>query len=202
MCTVHYSLDGPDGDGEGSLQTVVAYKEFARAQAGVLNARHALEFALAKIPAVDPRRIYAAGHSSAATLALLTAAYEPRLAACVAYAPCTDVVKHCQEILGNPVARALLPGIREFLTKSSPKNHIAEIHCPTFLFYSEEDAVAPLADNRPFVTELEAKNPQTTLVTVANGNHYDSMIEEGIPRAIAWLKEKNPVLPDAAPAPP
>ena len=200
MCAVHYSLDGPDDGESGGVRTVAAYKEFARAQAGVLNARHALEFALARIPAADPRRIYAAGHSSAATLALLTAAHEPRIAACVAYAPCTDVVKLNQEILANPVARALLPGIREFLAKSSPTSHLAGIRCPTFLFYSEDDAVTPLEENRPFVTGLEARNPQTTVVTVAEGAHYESMIDEGIPRAIAWLKEKNPALPGAAPA--
>ena len=43
------------------------------AQAGLVNARNALEFVLARVPEVDPKRIYAAGHSSAGTLALLFA---------------------------------------------------------------------------------------------------------------------------------
>ena len=40
-----------------------------------------------------PAQIYAAGHSSAATHALLFAAHEPRLAGVIAYAPAADVPK-------------------------------------------------------------------------------------------------------------
>ena len=31
-------------------------------------------------------------------------------------------------------------------------------------------------------------NPNVTLVTVAGGDHYNSMINEGIPAAIRWAK--------------
>jgi len=202
MCAVHYSLDGPlKNDNPTGFQFLLAHKQFEAAQAGILNARNALEFSLARIPAIDPRRIYTAGHSSAATLSLLVAAHEPRVAACIAYAPCTDVVQHCQEVLQEPFVRLSAPKMKGFLARSSPKTHVAEIHCPTFLFYAEDDTVTPLAQNRPFIQELEAKNPQTTFVEVAEGEHYDSMIDEGIPRAIAWLEEKKPKLPAATAGP-
>lgn len=203
MCVVHYSLDGPlNSDNPTGYQFQAAHRQFEAAQAGVLNARNALEFALARIPAVDPRRIYSAGHSSAATLSLLVAAHEPRVAACIAYAPCTDVVAHCRDVLQDPVIRRVAPNIEAFLARSSPRTHIAAIRCPTFLFYANDDSITPLAQNRPFIQELRAKNPQTTFVDVPVGNHYDSMINEGIPRAIAWLGEKTPSLPDAAAAAP
>lgn len=202
MCVVTYSLDGPlNNDNPTGFQFLLAHKQFEAAQAGILNARNALEFALARIAAVDPKRIYTAGHSSAATLSLLVAAHEPRVAACIAYAPCTDVVQHCQEMLQEPFLRLSAPNIAAFLARSSPKTHVGEIHCPTFLFYADDDSITPLKTNRPFVQALEAKNPQTTFVEVAEGEHYDSMIDEGIPRAIAWLKEKTPSLPDVAGAP-
>lgn len=199
MCVVHYSLDGPlNSENPTGRQFQTAHRQFEAAQAGVLNARNALEFALARIAAVDPRRIYSAGHSSAATLSLLVAAHEPRVAACIAYAPCTDVVQHCRDALRDPVIRLAAPNMEAFLARSSPKTHVAAIRCPTFVFYASDDSITPLALNRPFVQELQAKNPQTTFVEVPVGNHYDSMIGEGIPRAIAWLAEKTPSLADAA----
>ena len=202
MCVVNYSLDGPlNTDNPTGYQFRAAHQQFEAAQAGVLNARNALEFALARIPAVDPRRIYSAGHSSAATLSLLVAAHEPRVAGCIAYAPCTDVALHCQEALQDPVIRRAVPNLEAFLVRSSPKTHVAAIRCPTFLFYANDDSITPLARNRPFIQELQAKNPQTTFVDVPVGNHYDSMIDEGIPRAIAWLTEKAPALPAPPEAP-
>ena len=202
MCVVHYSLDGPlDNENPTGFQFLLAHKQFEAAQAGILDARNALEFALARIPAIDPSRIYTAGHSSAATLSLLLAAHEPRVAACIAYAPCTDVVQHCQEMLQEPFLQISAPNIAAFLARSSPKTHVGEIHCPTFLFFADDDSITPLKENRPFVQALEARNPQTTFVEVTEGEHYDSMIDEGIPRAIAWLQEKKPRLPPVESAP-
>ena len=63
---------------------------FQAAQAGLVNAHIALEYVLAKVPEVDPKRITVAGHSSAGTLAVLFAEHEPRLRSCLAYAPVDD----------------------------------------------------------------------------------------------------------------
>lgn len=68
-----------------------AIKKFMHAQAGVKNAQMAISTALAELPILDPQRVYVAGHSSAATLALLVAANDKRVKGCIAYAPCVDV---------------------------------------------------------------------------------------------------------------
>jgi phage FluMu protein Com len=77
MAVVHYSIDGwmsPSASTASEQQQIkamtFAFKEFLAADAGITNGRVALEFALARLPQVDPSKIYCAGHSSAATLAL------------------------------------------------------------------------------------------------------------------------------------
>ena len=35
---------------------------------------------------------------------------------------------------------------------------------------------------------LERLGKNVSLVTVATGNHYDSMIQHGVPRRIEWMK--------------
>src|SRR5262245_14545591 len=85
-----YELDGPCYDPTDFEEMKDAYKAFKDSRAGLVNGRNALEYLLAKVPEVDPARIYTAGHSSAASHALLFAAHEPRLAGAMAYAPAPD----------------------------------------------------------------------------------------------------------------
>lgn len=188
-----FSLDGGVFDLQSSNEQDVsrAYEVFDRAGAGTVNARTALEFALAKIPAVDPKRIVIAGHSSAGTQSLLFAAHEPRLAAAIAYCPCTDVeallngmVKHVQET-------PLFPGFSDFLKKSSPKTHVAKVNCPIFLFHSFDDTNTPYAESEQYLMWLkEAGKDGLLSEPPAYGGHYKPMVEEGIPRAIVWLKSR------------
>ncbi len=57
------------------------YEAFRAADAGLINARNALEYTLAKVPEVNAKQLFSVGHSSAGTLALLFAEHEPRLQA-------------------------------------------------------------------------------------------------------------------------
>src|SRR5262249_52342047 len=72
---VSYEIDGhlADRNKASDREVIAAITAFKDAKAGVLNARVALDFALDKFPEIDPEQIYVAGHSSAATLALLVA---------------------------------------------------------------------------------------------------------------------------------
>ena len=162
-------------------------RQFRDAQAGLANAKAMLDFILAKVPNVDPNRVYIAGHSSAATLALLVAEHEPRIKACAAYAPVTDVETRLAEVI--PQLDHALPGYRKFLHFSAPKTHADKLTCPVFLFHAQDDDVVPLRQSTDFVALLKKTNTHVTLVTSASGGHYDSMIREGIPKGIAWLKQ-------------
>lgn len=185
---VAYELDGP-GDDSGDLEEMKrSYEAFKAARAGLVNARNALQYALDKMPEVNPAHIYAAGHSSAATLALLFAEHEPRLAGVIAYAPAIDVGERFGPALR--IFALQLPGVVDFATQSSPLTHRERLKCPTFLFHAEDDSNCPIAQTRKFADELKQQGTDVTLVTVPKGEHYQSMIDEGIPAAIKWLRQQ------------
>jgi dipeptidyl aminopeptidase/acylaminoacyl peptidase len=187
FAVVAYEIDGALPDHPSSREILAAARAFEEADAGRVNAREALEYALAKLPGVDPRRLYTAGHSSAATLSLLVAEHEPRIKACIAYAPVCDVPAR----LGNRLIEALspaLPGYREFIERSSPRTSVARLRCPVFLFHADDDMNVPTHQVADFAAALQRTNPRVTFVQVPHGDHYHSMIQQGIPHAIRWLR--------------
>ncbi len=163
-------------------------RSFRDAQAGLKNAKAALDFLLAKANDIDEKRIFIAGHSSAATLALLVAEHEPRIKGCAAYSAVTDVDKW----LGKAIPRLnrAIPGYRDFIRFSSPKTHVDNLKCPVFLFHASDDTNVPVTQTTAFAELLKKTNPDVTVDTSATGDHYDSMINAGIPRAIAWMQKR------------
>lgn len=190
MVAIQYSLDGAhDENAKGKAEGwAVAYQAFRAAGAGTTNARNAMEFALRRLPMVDPERIFSAGHSSAGTVSLLFGACEPRLRGCIAYAPGIDVEEHLKELLRTPMISTVFPNVRGFLLHASPQNQVQRINTPVFLFQARDDSKAPYATTTRFVEKLKATNPRVTFVSVEKGDHYLPMIEEGIPAAIQWIK--------------
>ena len=151
-----------------------------------MNARVAVEYATTQVPSIDPKRLYAVGHSSAATLALLVAENEPRLAGCVAFAPAVDVRRQIPPDAQQQLAQ-IVPGADQFFTRYNPAENESKLGCPLFLFYAHDDdrfagQVRELGDR------LKAAGKQVTVTSAGAGGHYDSMIREGVPRAIEWLK--------------
>jgi dipeptidyl aminopeptidase/acylaminoacyl peptidase len=185
FAVVAYEIDGALGEGAGEAEVLRAARAFRKAEAGLANAREALRVVRARLPQIDAGQVYTVGHSSAATLALLVAARVPGIRACVAYAPVCDV----EAWLGDrllPLASEL-PGFREFIRGSSPSRNIATLRCPCFLFHADDDSTVPTAEVAGFAAQLQKSNSHVTFARVASGNHYDSMIQQGIPRAISWL---------------
>lgn len=193
LAVVAYAIAGPWPERPGVTQAeqLTAMRAFMAADAGLVNARRALDFALAKVPTIDAKRVYTAGHSSAATLALLFAENEPRLKACVAFAPATDVVKR----LGRPTLLQVdqdVPGFSAFVERTSPLTNVAKLTCPVFLFHAQDDRNVPISDTLAFARALQKTNPNVKFVQVARGGHYEPMIRQGIPQAIRWLQALPP----------
>jgi dienelactone hydrolase len=189
-----YELDGPapQGPDPSDDETGTAMIKFLAARAGLVNAHIALEYVLAKVPEVDPKRISAAGHSSAGTLAVLFAEREPRLASCVAFAPALDIAKRFGP---EAVAELKKVGLGDLTDRYSPITDIARISRPIFLFHARDDSNLPVADTEAFAAKLKSLNKPVTLDLVDTGDHYQSMINEGIPHAIAWLKANEQIKP-------
>lgn len=188
FAVIAYEIDGPLIDDPLDHEVAQAVKAFENAEAGLANARLALTYAAAMVPQIDPTRIYSAGHSSAATLSLLVAAHEPKIKACVAFAPVANVAYHLGSQTLNYLS-ALVPDVREFLARSSPATDPSTLRCPLFLFHAEDDSVVPISGSADFAQQVKKTNPDVTFVRASGGDHYDSMIREGVPQAIKWLKQ-------------
>lgn len=160
-----------------------AAKQFLKADLGLTDARRALAWAL-KNPLVDPKRIVVAGHSSAGTLALMVAENEPSVAACLAYAPVVDVPNFLRPVT-KQVLRSDVPGLIERIDQLTPTAKAADLRCPTFVFHAADDAQVPTEPLASFARSL----PNTGFKEVPEGGHYTSMIEQGIPAGIAFLKD-------------
>jgi cephalosporin-C deacetylase-like acetyl esterase len=101
FAVVACEIDGPLSEAQSgdSKAMVAAAKKFQAAKAGIRNMREALDVT-ETLPWVNKKRIFVAGHSSAATLALQTAAFEQnRIAGCIAHAPEVNVTKHLDILL-------------------------------------------------------------------------------------------------------
>lgn len=181
------SLDDVDMQKIEDALLLKAINDFKNSKAGLVSEQNALNYALEKISTLDSERIYIAGHSSAATHSLLVAANEPRIKAAIAYAPATDLEKKLAQIV-EPFEQDV-PGFKNFIKESSPKNNISRIKVPVFIFHAKDDSVVSIEDTKIFVSELQKSNANVDFVTADNGDHYDSMIEQGIPKAIEWLNK-------------
>jgi len=161
------------------------FAAFSAARAGLGCVEQVLAYIKQEIPQVDPRRIATVGHSSAGTLALLAAESNPEIKACVAFAPCTDIAEfHRSNFI---FLDFIIPSVRTFCRDSSPINHVDRLQCPVFYFQADDDSVTPLAGAARFVDAAKGKRKLVDFVRVKAGGHYQSMIDEGIPRAIRWL---------------
>lgn len=192
-----YELDGPVDEDPSNARLFRGYAAFRGARGGLVNARNAMEYILAKVPEVHPQRIFAVGHSSAGTLALLYTAHDPRIHGCVAFAASSDTRAGFRELLNVPNIESRMVGLENFIKSTSPSTHEALIHCPVLLFHAHDDMTVPIAQSVDFHQRLQAHNRAVSLETVPTGNHYDSMIQKGIPLAIQWMRarETNPTTP-------
>jgi len=189
FAVVAYEMDGfpPDDKTATDQDFARAAEAFFRAQAGLLNAKVAIAFATSRLPMVDGSKLFTAGHSSAATTALLVAANEPTIKACAAFAPVVDM----NAWFAGPRKQLVLsitPAARNLFSIYNPRSTENQIRCPLMLFYAADDNIVSTSDIRAMAERLKAQSKTVELVTVASGGHYDSMIQQGIPTAINWFR--------------
>jgi dipeptidyl aminopeptidase/acylaminoacyl peptidase len=183
---VAYSLDGHVEDEEKEALVDAAVRRFLRAHAGLDNARAALDWVLTHEPDADASRVFASGHSSAATLALRFAAEDARVKAVVACNGITDVVGHMPADSWAWL-ESVVPGARRQLRASSPLEHAAQLRKkPVFLFHSVEDTTVPISEAERLMEATKPAHPSSRFAKVPTGDHYDSMLQQGLPMGIEW----------------
>jgi dienelactone hydrolase len=193
FAVVAYELDGPMEQGASDEQFLAAIDAFRQSRAGLENAGAAIDYALSVLPSGVERRLFAAGHSSAATHALLLAAEDPRIKAVAAFAPVTDLPAYLPAEFRDAVERAS-PGYNAFLQWMSPMSHAETLaRKPVFLFHALNDEL-PSDNTERLMAAMKPAHPASTMVLVPSGGHYDSMIRDGVPKAVSWFQQ----LPDTS----
>ncbi len=186
---VAYEIDGEIIDEESDEAVLKAVNSYKNSNAGLINQKNALDYALEKVSTINPEKIYTAGHSSAATHALFVAVNEPRVKGVIAYAPATDAEKFLGETLD--IFDEYVKNFRQFIAQSSPINNTEKIKVPVFLFHSKEDSTVSIKMTEDFAEKLRKTNSDVTFIKANKGDHYFSMINQGIPKGIEWLKNKS-----------
>lgn len=184
---VAYSLDGPLSPDADDAAWLTAIRDFMAADGGLANASAALDYALVKVPSIDRHRIYAAGHSSAAVLALQLAAADNRIRRVAAYAPEPDLISR----LGSDwidLVDENIPGFKRWASEISPLQNVAKITSPVLLFFAEDDDVVSIETGRTYAVALRNAGKEVVLEEAKSGGHYQSMIDEGISRGIRFFQ--------------
>jgi len=178
---VAYDVSGPM-DGQSLRAASLAARSFMEADAGVSDGKRAIDYALRTL-SVDPNRVVVAGHSSAATLALALAENDPRVRSCLAYAPITDVRYRLGRTL--LILEKRVHGLTDCLVRFSPLGNLDGLTVSTPVFHARDDIVAPLAP----IVAFTKNRANAKLLEVPDGGHYDSMVREGVPARLRFLRK-------------
>ncbi len=178
-----------DGSPEYATNESEATRAFIDSQAGLVNSRNVIDFIQQKMPMVNPKQIFAVGHSSGGTHVLLLGEHDTRLAGVVAYAACCDVPNRIPAFLAKLLSHSE-KRIGDFLIQSSPNTHAARMNCPVLLCHAKDDSNVPVSDSQEMHQLLQAAGKQSELHLTEDGDHYNEMLDQCIPVAIEWMKKR------------
>ena len=198
FAVITFSIDGPIGEIETTTndQFAAAHMKFRKSHAGVVNCVNAFQQLIETVPGIDRDNIFIAGHSSAGTLSLLFAEYfsdafqddSLKLKGCLAYAPAVDPRAFFKENL--PIFKSIIPDVEEFIRVSAPITYSEKINCPVFLFHSVGDQVTSHSNTAKFSAQLQKQGVDVNFITSNGFDHYQTMIDQGIPKGIQWIQRK------------
>ncbi|MEO5730035.1 MAG: prolyl oligopeptidase family serine peptidase [Byssovorax sp.] len=187
FAVVSYSIDGVVADDANDADFMAGARAYQASRGGIDNAVAALSLALEVLPSINREKIYAAGHSSSGSLALLVAAHDERIRGVVAYAPAPDL----RAFVGANAEklRRYLPDLPSFLSSISPIEHASELRVPIFLFHARDDGVISVQETAAYVKALRDAGAKLEFVETETGGHRNSMISRGIPGAVRWMSK-------------
>lgn len=189
FAVISFDISGLWPEVETNQNIYVAANTFISRNAGIDDAKEALILAKSKYSNLSLDDVYIAGHSSAGTLALMAAKQMPEIKAVIAYAPVLDLSNYLS--YEKSLFKSKVSDFNKILIGNSPHKKLHKYTMPIFLFSAKDDE--HMSDQRKsynkFVKKLNKKGVNLTYQQVETGGHYQSMIDEGIPSAINWLKK-------------
>ncbi len=184
-----FDISGPVPDEAGEEESLAAARLFQERKAGIDDAQDALALVLARFDRFDEEKIVVAGHSSAGTLALSIAQFTPAVKACIAFAPVVNVTRFLGENM--EFFEYYIPGFQDFIESTSPHNNLEKLKAPVFIFNALDDNVVTADQIAQSIEQMKENGVDYTHKTTDSGGHYYSMMEIGMPAAIAWLQQLN-----------
>jgi hypothetical protein len=176
-------------------------QEFIQNDCGRYSAQDAMNFALAKVPAINPDRLYAAGERGGARAALYWAAMEPRIKGVAALSPACDVAAHLDRPATELESQFKFSGVDEFVKRTSPINRVADINCPVLILSLPNEPLG--ADVQPFITAMKAAGKTVVVDTVKPVDRSKDLMYDGyIPQIGEWFKGLAAATPATRPANP
>lgn len=157
--------------------------KFSESKGGLEDVLAALEY-LKKLPEVDAKNIYVAGHSSAASLALRVSQVSDIPRAVAAFSPVTDWTDFFKERVKD-----LSEESRKYLKKASAITHAGNTNCPILLTHGTRDTIAPLSHSEAMARKLKKAKKYHEFAKIPEGDHYYSMLKVGIPLSLAFFSE-------------
>lgn len=194
---VSVEIDGapPENDSDDAAWSASA-RAYRASNGGMSNFEEALDVAMSVVPTIDPAKVMVAGHSSAATQALVFAARDPRVRQCVSFSPVLDwrevVNPRAQEAFG-----AVIPDLQSFLEVQSPIHYEETLRVPVFLTAAPDERPGYSESIEAFATSLRRRGVEAEFHPVGAGGHYAPMIRDGIPAGIAWARARFGLTPQA-----
>lgn len=160
------------------------------AQAGVQTGRMVLDFVEARLPQVDPKKIYAMGEGLGGTLAIQLATYERRIRAVVAFAPVSDLAGFAQ---GEKAAflKNLRPDLVHLWHTLSPLERLGALKCPVLLFH-DANTLGNFEELKRFYAECLRRQLNVTMVETMDVDLPEAARQIRTVRAVEWLDNIKP----------
>lgn len=148
--------------------------------------------ALARVPGVDPDRLYAAGHSNGGTLAILAAMASKRFQAAAAFSGVPDItlmVRDAEQKWLDPIP--FNPHERREIWMRSPSAFPRSFKCPTRLYYGDQEERSRLpGDCRRIAQQAHDRGLDVEAVGVPGD--FMTSVAAACPRAIAFFDQIPP----------
>jgi hypothetical protein len=161
-------------------------KSYKAADGGILNTKLAIDYAIARMPQIDPNAIYTAGSGSGGTIALMAAATDQRIKGAIAFTPVTDISKKFPHLIEN--ISKVVSRYPEAIERFSPYQNTTKIAKPLFIFQDDGSTINSVEDTNSFVELVSKSNPSVTFFHAPVVPSFRSDIPPtGIQQAIEWL---------------
>ena len=194
---VMYEVDGHMDSGDISQKQFRSrFAQFCDSKAGLVNARNAIKFALAKIPGIDNERLFAVGHSSAGRQAMLLGATDPRIKGCLGLAPLLSRDAKDEELLMKDLM--FKPSnFEEALDVFAPVTHVSMMKASVLIAHGKLDRIIPSYNSENFVKQL-SKHSEEVGLALFDTDHFQ-IPREAMVTGLKWLRDQAEITDPPAP---